>query len=201
MTTSHDVSGADNLSQPPPTPDDAPVPDRAPVLEQVDASDQAEPEKNSGHQASAGVTAALALVLWLAIVLVVLAVQIFLNRSFGRDLEVGSLPRVWDWVLTIAALAGTWVLVRRRHPRVGPSAESEEASGRKPSAGVTTALVLALWVAIVLVLAITQIFLNRSLDLDIELGSLPGVWNWLLTFSLLAGTWALVRSRHPRIGP
>lgn len=201
MTTSHDVSGADNLSELPPTPDDAPMPDRAPVLEQVDVSDQAEPEKISGQQASTGVTVVLALGLWLAIVLVVVAVQVLLNRSFGRDLEVGSLPGVWDWVLTLAAFAGTWVLVSRRHTRVGSSAESEVASTRKVSAGVTMALVLALWVAIVLVLAIIQLFLNQGLDLDVELGSLSGVWNWLLTFALVAGTWVLVRSRHPRIGP
>ncbi|MDR7385388.1 hypothetical protein [Promicromonospora iranensis] len=178
MTASHDASGPDGFSEPPRETDDT-----------------------SDRQSAAGVTAALVLALWFAIVLVVVGVQVLLNQIFGTGLEVGALPGVWDWTLTIAAAVGTWALVSSRHPRVGPPAEPDGISGRQSAVGVTVVLVLALWVAIVLVLATVQILLDRIFGITIEVGSLPGVWNWLLTFGLVAGTWAFVRSRHPAIGP
>lgn len=83
------------------------------------------------------------------------------------------------------------------------AANSDDLSGpvgRRSSAGLTVVLVLALWVAIVLVLAIGQIILNRSFGVDLEVGSLPGVWDWVLTAAIVLVTWFLVRRRHPQIG-
>lgn len=77
-------------------------------------------EKVSVRRASTGMTVVLVLALWVGIVLVLASVQILLNRGFGIALEVGSLPGVWDWVLAFAIVVATWVLVRRRHPKVRP---------------------------------------------------------------------------------
>ncbi|WP_275001161.1 hypothetical protein [Promicromonospora iranensis] len=201
MTASHDTSGPDSLSEPPRKTDDTLVPDSSPPAGQADEPGVTRPDQTSGRRSAAGVTVVLLLALWAAIVLVVVSIQMLLNRIFGTDLEIGALPGVWNWVLTAAAAAGTWALVSNRHPRGGSSAGRERISGRRSAVGVTVVLVLALWVAIVLVLAGVQITLDRTFGINVGVGSSPDVWNWLLRFGLVAGTWAFVRSRHPAIGP
>lgn len=82
----------------------------------------------------------------------------------------------------------------------GPPTSAGPAEGSIPrtSVAVTVLLVLALWVVIVLVLAIGQIILNRNFGIDFAFGSLPGIWDWVIGFALFMVTWALVRRRHPK---
>lgn len=81
-----------------------------------------------------------------------------------------------------------------------PSAGPAEGSASGASVAGTVALVLALWVVIVLVLAIGQIILSRNFGIDFAFGSLPGIWDWVIGFALFMVTWALVRRRHPKNG-
>lgn len=184
MNATHETPGADDLTTTPREPDGSSPDETAPPSGQ---------EAAPGPKASAKVTVALVVALWVGITLALAISQVVLNRGLGIDFEVRSLPDVWDLVLTFVACLATWVLVWRRHPGQAP--------GGPASRKVTLALVVALWAVVLLGLVTVQLLLNRSLGLDLAIGSLPDLWDWVLTIGLIVATWVLVERRHPRADP
>jgi hypothetical protein len=189
MNTTHETPGADDLTAAPREPDAGPL-DGGPLGETVPTTGH---EAAPGPKASAKVTVLLVVALWVGITLALAISQVVLNRGLGIDFEFRSLPDVWDLVLTFVACTATWVLVGRRHPGQAP--------GGPASGKVTLALVAALWAVVLLGLVAVQLLLNRSLGLDLAIGSLPDLWDWVLTIALIVATWVVVDRRHPRADP
>jgi hypothetical protein len=79
--------------------------------------------------------------------------------------------------------------------------ETQDPTVRPPSTIVTAGLVLALWVAALLLLAGLHVLLDRTLDIqlfDRDQSLLPTVPGLLAGIPLYMATWSIVRKRHPR---
>lgn len=185
MNATRETPGADDLADAAREPvGSAALDEPAPTPEQ---------EAAAGGQASVKVTVALVLALWVGMALVLAISQVVLNRGLGIDVAVRSLPDVWDWAFTFVAGAASWGLVWRRHPRLAPDGPA--------SRKVTFALVAVLWAAAIVMVVTVQTVLNRSFGLDLTVGELSDVWDWVLTIALIVATWVLIERRHPRADP